>query len=241
MREMRQHVVNHLISGVLFALYPSSCPVCSCRTDNRFVAPFCLSCWATISPYTGASCRVCANPFSGESSGICGDCIKDPPPFSKAWCFAIYDKVLARAIHELKFTKTRRLYKPLGALMLGMDIPGIDAIVPVPMHARGLRERGFNQSLLLAKVIGEETGVPLIIDGLLKKKETPPQIGLTAKERAANLAGAFSAVRSFAGMNVLLVDDVVTTGATARACARQLRLAGARDVIVCALARAAST
>lgn len=241
MREMRQHVVSNLISGILSALYPASCPVCSGRTDNRIVAPFCLSCWSTITPYTGASCRICANPFSSESSGICGDCIKDPPPFSKALCFGIYDKVLARAIHELKFTKTRRLYKPLGALMLRMDIPGIDAIVPVPMHTRGLRERGFNQSLLLAKVIGEKTGVPLIIDGLLKEKDTPPQIGLTAKKRAANLAGAFSAARSFSGMDILLVDDVMTTGTTTRACAEQLRLSGARDIIVCTLARAAGT
>jgi ComF family protein len=153
--------------------------------------------------------------------------------------FGIYDKVLARAIHELKFTKTRRLYKPLGALMLGMNMPGVDAIVPVPMHPRGLRERGFNQSLLLAKVIAEETRVPLIPDGLLKKKDTPPQIGLTAKERTTNLSGAFSAVRSFSGMHVLLVDDVMTTGATTRACAAQLRRAGADNIVVCTLARAA--
>ena len=112
--------------------------------------------------------------------------------------------------------------------MLGTIIPGMDAVVPVPLHQRGLRERGFNQSLLLAKVIAEETRVPLIIDGLLKERDTLPQIGLTAKERAANLSGAFSAARSFSGMHILLVDDVMTTGATTQACAKQLRRAGAR-------------
>ncbi|MGC2061334.1 MAG: ComF family protein [Thermodesulfovibrionales bacterium] len=167
--------------------------------------------------------------------------MKSLPPFSRVLSYGIYDKVLAKAIHELKFMKTRRLYKPLGSLMLGMEIPGMDAIVPVPMHLSRLRERGFNQSLLLARVIAEKTGVPLILDGLLKEKDTPPQIGLTAKERTANLSGAFSALRSFSGINVLLVDDVMTTGATIRACAKQLRLSGARDIVVCTLARAAST
>jgi ComF family protein len=241
MRKMRQPFVSNIISEILNALYPSTCPACSCRTDNISVAPFCLACWATIERYSGASCRICAEPFETDYSGICGQCIKNPPPFSKAISYGIYDRVLAQAIHALKFQKTRRLHKPLGSLMLRIDVPGMDAIVPVPMHPRGLRERGFNQSLLLAKVIAKRSGVPLILDGLLKKKDTPPQIGLTAKERTNNLAGAFSAVRSFSGMHVLLVDDVMTTGATTRACAKQLRLSGASDIVVCTLARAACT
>ncbi len=238
MREMRQSAARNVITGILNALYPSTCPACSCPTDNTSVAPFCSSCWSTVQPYTGGSCRICADPFSSASSGICSACIQSPPPFSGVVSYGIYDRVLAKAIHEFKFTKTRRLHKPLGALLLGMDLPRMDAIVPVPMHLHGLRERGFNQSVLLAKIIAKATGMPLIINGLLKEKETPPQIGLTARERAANLSGAFAAVRSFTGMSILLVDDVMTTGATVRACARQLRRAGAGDVVVCTLARA---
>jgi ComF family protein len=123
-------------------------------------------------------------------------------------------------------------------LMLQIELPSIDAIVPVPMHPRGLRERGFNQSLLLAKVISKGSRVPLVPNGLLKEKDTPPQLGLTAKERVTNLSGAFSAVRSFSGMSVLLVDDVMTTGSTARACSKALLKAEAKSVTVLTLARA---
>ncbi|MBA4371692.1 MAG: ComF family protein [Thermodesulfovibrio sp.] len=238
---MRRNFANNIISGIFNTLYPSTCPACSLKTDTIAAAPFCLSCWSTMSKYTGASCRICAEPFMTEYSGICGHCIKNPPPFSKALCFGRYEKVLAQAIHALKFQKIKRLHRPLGKLLLQLELPQVDAVIPIPMHLNGLRERGFNQSLLLAKVVAEGTRTPLIIDRLIKGKETPPQIGLTAKERTANLSGAFSALRSFSGMRILLVDDVMTTGATARAGAKALRLAGADDVTVCTLARAAAT
>jgi ComF family protein len=240
---MRQPLVSNLISGILNALYPSTCPSCSRRTDNLPFSPFCLSCWSLIERYSGAACSICADPLSSSLSRTCAGCIKDPPPFSRAISFGIYDEVLATAIHALKFRRIKRLHKPLGTLLfqLEIDLCGIDAIVPVPMSPRDLRARGFNQSLLLAKILASETKTPLIIDGLIKKKDTPQQIGLTAKERTANLRGAFSAKKGFKGMTVLLVDDVMTTGATARACSKQLRKAGAGNVVVCALARAAST
>lgn len=241
MRKMRQPFVSTLISGIFNALYPETCPACSRATDNTRYAPFCSDCWSAISRYSGASCKICAEPYASAASGTCGHCLKDPPPFSKAVSFGIYEEVLARAIHALKFQQIRRLHKPLGELMLQLDLPHVDAVVPVPLHAQGLRERGFNQALLLAKVIAAEAGVPLVIDGLIKGKATLPQLGLTAKERAANLAGAFSAVRGFPEMTLLLVDDVMTTGATVRACSRELRRAGATDVVVCTLARAAAT
>jgi len=240
MREMRHPLAHRLISGVLSALYPSRCPACSGSTDNHRVAPFCSRCWTTIGRYAGGSCRICSDPFISEYRGVCGNCIKTPPPFSRALTFGIYDKVLAQAIHALKFQRIRRLYRPLGTLMLELDMSDIDALVPVPLSTKGLRERGFNQSLLLSKVVAEATGVPLIIDGLVKGIDTPPQIGLSAKERTANLRGAFTARRSFNNMKVLLVDDVMTTGATARACSKELLRAGAAEVIVHALARASA-
>ena len=110
--------------------------------------------------------------------------------------------------------------------------------MPVPLSRKGLRERGFNQSLLLAKTVSAGTTIPLVFDGLLKTKETPPQIGLNAKERAANLKGAFRVEGKFTGMRILLIDDVMTTGATANECSKQLLKAGAADVVVLTLARA---
>jgi ComF family protein len=144
------------------------------------------------------------------------------------------------AINVYKFHGIRRLYSPLGRLLLDFDVSAADAVVPVPLGLKGLRDRGFNQSLLLAKVISRHTKVPLAMDGLLKVRETRPQVGLSAKERARNLRGAFSVRGNFKKMKLLLVDDVMTTGATAKECARQLMNAGAEEVAVLTLARAST-
>jgi ComF family protein len=119
-------------------------------------------------------------------------------------------------------------------------MPESDAVLPVPLSRTGLRKRGFNQSLLLAKAVSDHREIPLIMDALFKKKETLPQIGLSAKERITNLKGAFHADRKVLGMRLLLVDDVMTTGATARTCSKELIDAGAREVTVLTLARASA-
>jgi ComF family protein len=142
------------------------------------------------------------------------------------------------AINIYKFHGLRRLHTPLGKLLLEIDITAMDAIIPVPLGIKGLRERGFNQSLLLAKVISENAKIPLVMDGLMKIRETHPQVGLSAKERARNLKGAFIAKRDFRGKKLLLVDDVMTTGTTANECAKELFKAGAEDVAALTLARA---
>jgi ComF family protein len=166
--------------------------------------------------------------------------MKRPPLFSKASSFGIYEGILAEAINRFKFQGIKRLAGPLGALLPDLDASGIDAVVPVPLSVTGLRNRGFNQSLLLAKAFSDRKKIPLVMDGLLKCRETGPQIGLSAKERAKNLRGAFSSPGRFDGMRVLLVDDVMTTGSTANECAKQLLNAGADDVSVLTLARASA-
>ena len=144
------------------------------------------------------------------------------------------------AINIYKFHGIRRLHTPLGKLLLEINVTAMDAIIPVPLGIKGLRERGFNQSLLLAKVISENAKLPLVMDGLMKIRETHPQVGLSAKERARNLKGAFIAKKDFREKKLLLVDDVMTTGATANECAKQLFRAGAEDVAVLTLARASA-
>ncbi len=153
--------------------------------------------------------------------------------------FGLYKDTLSEAIILFKFHRIRRLHKPLGDLLLDFDMSGVEAIVPVPLNISGLRSRGFNQSLLIAKTISEKKKIPLVMDGLFKKIETPPQVGLSAKERINNLKGAFVATRQFRGRHVMLVDDVMTTGATANECSKQLIGAGASEVVVLTLARAA--
>jgi len=176
-------------------------------------------------------------PFSSEYSMICGHCVKKAPPFSMVINYGLYEGVLAEAINLLKFHGLKRLSKPLGRLLLSLDLPEMDGIVPVPLNIKRLRERGFNQSLLIAHGISKVKGVPLLMDILLKKKETPPQIGLSAKERLLNLKNSFEVKGNIKGLRLFLVDDVMTTGATVTECSKDLMKAGSKEVIVLTLAR----
>ena len=181
---------------------------------------------------------VCALPFSSVHSRICGQCMKKTPPFSKVITYGLYEGALSEAINQLKFHGIKRLSKPLGSLLLSCELPLTDGIIPVPLTTRGLRERGFNQSLLISRVISGKTEIPLFMDILMKKKETPPQIGLTAKQRLVNLKNAFEVKGDVKDLRLLLVDDVMTTGATVTECSKALLKAGAKDVTVLTLARA---
>jgi ComF family protein len=176
-------------------------------------------------------------PFSSEYSDICWQCLKKAPPFSKVINYGLYEGALAEAINQLKFHGVKRLSKPLGILLQSLDLPAMDGIVPVPLSIKKLRERGFNQSLLIARTVSKEIKVPLLIDILLKKKDTPPQIGLSAKERLLNLKNAFEVKGDVDGLRLLLVDDVMTTGATVTECSKVLMKAGAKEVIILTLAR----
>jgi len=228
---------NGLISVFLNIIYPSKCPLCGSAPDVFNYSPICSTCWSKVKRYRGPSCRFCGIPFSSEYSKVCGQCLKKPPPFSTVITYGLYEGVLAEAINQLKFHGVKRLSKPLGALLQSLNLPRVDFIMPVPLSLKSLRERGYNQSLLIARVISKSVKVPLIIDALLKKKETSPQIGLSAKERLSNLKNAFEVKGDIKGLRLLLVDDVMTTGATVTECSKQLIKAGAKEVIVLTLAR----
>ena len=151
--------------------------------------------------------------------------------------FGLYSGVLSEAIHLLKFSGLKRLAKPLGKLLTELPIPSIDGIVPVPVTNRTLRERGFNQALLLSVVLSRQLRIPVYMDILYKKMDTPAQIGLGARERAHNLRNAFAVRGRLRNQRLLLLDDVMTTGATVRECAKTLVKSGAREVVVVTLAR----
>lgn len=238
MREMQNTSrYRDLIARTLQIFYPSMCPLCERTSDALYCAPLCTSCWKTIKRYTGPSCRVCAMPFTSSHSSICGKCLKMKPPFSKVFTYGLFEGALVEAIHQFKFHGIKRLSGPLSDLLLTIDIPEADGCVPVPLSIQGLRERGFNQSLLLARNISRQKGIPLFMDVLHKRKETPPQLGLSASERRSNLKGAFQAMKSVQGKRLLLIDDVITTGSTVAECAKQLLKAGARQVTVLSIAR----
>ncbi len=189
-------------------------------------------------------CLTCGLPMTVP--GICGACRRRQPPFAYARAAARYGEVVRETLHAFKFGGRRALAAPLAELLaeLGPDsLPGgaPDLIVPVPLHPRRERERGFNQALLLARRVGRAWSRPVRSDVLRRTAPTPPQTELGVDARRANVRGAFAVRRPelVADRHILIVDDVFTTGATVGECARCLRRAGAATVGVLTLARVA--
>lgn len=148
---------------------------------------------------------------------------------------------MRQAIHHLKYSSSQDLATPLGEMMVSywQDVPlPADVIVPVPLHARRLRERGYNQAALLARELGKGMGLPVLENALVRVRDTSSQVDLSAQKRKENMRGAFHCPddRS-AGKRVLLVDDVYTTGATLEACSLALRQRGVHTVWALTLAR----
>jgi len=180
------------------------------------------------------------NRFPLDESGRCSLCRLGLQGFDAVYSYGSYEGTLRELVHLFKYGGVRPLAGTFGKF-LAQALPrdaGFDVIVPMPLHWFKQWQSGFNQADLLARVIGKKWGVP-VRSVVRRKKATLPQAGLTNAKRRANVQGAFKIPRgrSLAGMRVLLVDDVVTTGATASACARVLKRAGAAHVALLALAR----
>ena len=214
----------------------------------------CESCRGLVPQLPSSSCRRCAQSgvaglTSGRvqevDSGLCEDCIRDPQRPTIRCCASLSGELLPALLHRFKYGGEFALSRPLGSIFAQggrrlLKGYSLDAVVPVPLHDRRLRSRGFNQAAVLARALCRELELPLIY-GLERGLATPPQALLTAAERAANLEGAFtvreSETRRLKGARLLLVDDVVTTTWTMRECMDRLRAAGASCVAALALAR----
>ena len=205
--------------------------------------PVCRKCLAAPEPldaeYFCVSCRTpFQNPFPLDENGLCGLCRAGVRGFDAAYSFAAYDGVLRKLIHLYKYGRIQTLSRPLGDLLaraLPLD-EGFDCIVPVPLHWIRQWKRGFNQSELLARAIGRRTGIP-VMKALRRSRSTKVQAGLSNHGRRRNVHKAFRA-RPVEGKRILLIDDVMTTGATATACAQALKRAGAARVALLTVARA---
>jgi ComF family protein len=199
---------------------------------ERIGPPFCVTCGLPLPSFA---------PPPQVPPPRCHTCVAGAPPFDYARAAGAYAGVLREALHALKFGGKQALARPLAGLMLeqcgALLGPHVDALVPVPLARPRERERGFNQAMLLAGHLASATGLPVRAPWLSRSRGTRPQTELTAGERRANVARAFSASPRSAGAHVVLVDDIVTTGATVAECARALRAAGARTVGVLAVAR----
>jgi ComF family protein len=234
-------------------LYPPRCRACSGSIQGRDSEYFCSTCWAHIQLVLHPSCTVCGRPFPDASGDdhTCGVCLARTPYFDRAHSWACYPREpatehpLRQVIQKFKYGRKVALGKPLGDLMARgceeyLAESGAEMIMPVPLHPRRLRWRGFNQSVLLARQIARAYDVPLDCFTLYRGKDTPPQTQLPEEERRKNMRGAFALTpqTSVKGKSILLVDDVYTSGATVNECSRVLKRGGASEVLVLTLARA---
>lgn len=232
----------------LFSLFfPASCRVCRHSIERFTTTPVCAACVNAVRACPDARCRKCglflqtATVLHGLAT--CRVCRSGAFVFEQARSFAWYDDTLRTLIHLLKYQGFQPLAKPLGAwlgsLTTEFERQQFDLVIPVPLHVKRQRQRGFNQAALLAAHVSQAQGIPLGARNCVRVRDTRPQTGLRAAERRKNVAGAFQVPRaeSVKGRRVLLIDDVMTTGATVNSCARALLDAGAQGVWVVTLAR----
>lgn len=240
---------------VLDWLYPPRCRACSGRIHGHDRDYFCASCWERMQLVSHPLCSVCGRPFPNAAGDdhVCGPCLQREPRFKLARAWACYpreeleENPLRQVVQKFKYGRKISLGKPLGRLLAEgcqefLSACPAEVIVPVPLHPKRLRWRGFNQSVLLARQISRLYEIPLEPFILQRHRETPPQTQLNEAERRKNMRGAFSvhADHPMTGKNILLVDDVYTSGATVNECSRTLKKHGAKDVYVLTLARAVS-
>ncbi|MFA5144584.1 MAG: ComF family protein [Candidatus Omnitrophota bacterium] len=258
-------MIRRLINGLIDIIYPKKCLACDKKLDasaagasvihysqdkllrDRPAGDFiCGGCWDGIKRNLPPFCHSCGRRLekTSFSKNICPRCVKKKLHFDRAFSPCVYTGVTKELIHEFKYKNKDYLGSPLSGLMaefireynLPMDC--LDFIVPIPLHKTKLREREFNQAEVLSKYIAKEFRKDLLVGALLRHRPTKTQTGLETNERFLNVKGSFSVKKpgDVKGKNLLIVDDVLTTGATSSEAARALKDAGANIVFILTLA-----
>jgi ComF family protein len=238
----RLPLLQRLGLDLLEFFLPRLCAFCGQVVERAAKTAVCQACAGQIDWVASPLCLCCGRVFVAKEAldHLCGDCQADPPPFRRARAAALYTGPAREAVRRFKYGR-RLHYLPVMQAWLRQPpvlelLQAADLLVPVPLHRQRLQQRGFNQALLLAQGLPE---VPLGRETLVRVRHTMPQAGLKPKERQENVHRAFTVPRppEVEGKNLLLLDDVFTTGATVRECARVLLAAGARQVEVLTVAR----
>jgi len=226
---------QRLARGLLDLVFPAHCVVC-----GRLGAWLCVECQAEIHRVDPPLCPCCGRPW--REGGLCPDCRASPHLIEARRFVAWHVSPLREALHALKYQGLRALGPPLAHLLVDVwerERISVDGVVPVPLHPRRKRRRGYNQAEVLARAFCQEMGLPLWGEVLVRKRDTPSQVGLTREERKRNVRGAFAChPRDLTGARILLIDDVCTTGATLEACAEPLLVQGAAAIYALTVARA---
>ncbi|MCE2991423.1 MAG: ComF family protein [Candidatus Jidaibacter sp.] len=238
------HLKNNLqkIAGKLMdILYPLQCISCNQKVDSAH--SFCQKCWSKVEFIGKPCCEKCSIPLPVDYLGRrCYKCVSHPPKFDVCISVFRYDDFTKKLIHDFKFNDKTGYAKSFAHMMYnqsGQLLEQADVVIPVPMHKTRVQRRKYNHATLIARNISKLSGVKLEVDALIKLRPSVNQMGLNRLERARNLLGAFSVSDDslIRNKSIVLVDDVLTTGATASECAKTLKQFGAKKIIVLTAAR----
>ena len=237
------HLAAALYRRLVATVYPPCCILCGAAGHDQM--DICARCYRGL-PWIETACSQCAIPIAGKTGDelLCGQCLQKPPAFDSSISLFSYRVDAIKLIHQLKFNGKLANARLLGGMLATAvnakttDRP--DSIVPVPLFWKRMRQRGFNQSLELARVVGRVCDISVNSRSLVRVRDTPSQTGLNKTQRHQNIRGAFELRDAFDAEHVALVDDVVTTTATVNELARLLKTAGVRRVDVWSIARAVS-
>jgi ComF family protein len=223
------------LAPLIELVYPSRCAACA-----QPGAWFCPACQAAVEPAPLACCAACGRP-AAEVKGLCRQCLAPGDPLNGILATALFAGPIRPVIHRFKYNGIRALARPLSARLADTWLASglsADLVVPVPLHRRREAERGYNQATLLAQALGRQLNLPVNSGLLVRQRATESQTAMNYQQRQENVRGAFACCGPAAGLRVLVVDDVSTTGATMEACAAALGEAGALEVWGLAVARA---
>jgi len=240
-------MLQGLLKGLKDLVYPNCCLACKNKIElNEKQDLICAGCWDKIEKNTPPFCAACGRHLDSEAirKNTCLSCLGEKFYFDRAFSPCIYTGTIKKLIHEFKYANKDYLSKPFGQLMntfirdYYLPVEQVDFIIPVPLHKSRQREREFNQAELLSQQVADEFNKKVLKGALMRSKATKTQTELTFQERRQNLQRSFTVTRPelIKDTNLLLIDDVLTTGATANEAAKSLKSAGAKIVLLLTLA-----
>jgi ComF family protein len=224
-------ILTNLTRPALDFMLPPRCPGCAgiVEGDHRF----CGICWSALTFLNSGGCVRCSIPLGPYDGSSCAKCLSDPPDYDAVIAAVAYGDIAKRVALRLKYARRPGLARTI-AVALADRLPRDAVMIPVPLHRWRLWSRGFNQSVAIARALQRRSGLPCSVAALRRVRATPSMRGLGPAQRRQAVRGAFTVNERFDGKHVLLIDDVLTTGATASACAKVLKKAGAaRVTLVC--------
>ena len=241
---MRAKLPKDVVSKLWQFMFPAGCLLCGASPSRSKNDYLCDSCLADLQNNHYA-CTLCALPIKElASTSLCADCLKSPPVFDRCLSAFVYAQPLEWMIQQLKFNEKLSYAPLLSSLMLRFlqdktaEQLTADVIIPMPLHPKRLKERGFNQSLLLLEPVAFEMGLPIDTSSCQRVRDTPHQTGKTARQRKQNIKGAFQFENQKGYKHVIIFDDVITTGSSVGELGKVLKRSGVERVEVWSLARA---